>query len=103
VGQRSPVGYVRGEHPAGERPPRRLHELDRGQVGWGPPPGEHVRDHHIEGAGPHPLEHRPGVPDPDPDPDPAQREPAPDQVHQRGIDLDGQLRRAWPGHRHVPG
>jgi hypothetical protein len=70
-------------------------------MGRGPPPVEDVRDHHVERVGPQPLEHRPGVPDPDSDP--AQRQPAPDQVHQRGIDLDGQLRRAWPGRRHVPG
>jgi hypothetical protein len=102
VGQRRPVGYVGGEHPAAAYDtPNGRHELDRGQMGRGPPPGEHVRDHHVERVGPQPLEHRPGVPDPDSDP--AQRQPAPDQVHQRGIDLDGQLRRAWPGRRHVPG
>jgi hypothetical protein len=56
----------------------------------GASPGEHVRDHHVVGRGPQPLEHRPGVPDPDPDP--AQRQAEPDQVHQRGVHLDGQLR-----------
>jgi hypothetical protein len=52
--------------------------------------GEHVRNHHVVGARPQPLEHGPGVPDSDPDP--AQRQPEPDQVHQRPVDLDGQLR-----------
>jgi len=70
-------------------------------VSRGPPPGEHVRDHHVERAGPQPPEHRPGVPDPDPDP--AQRQPAPNQAGQRGVDLDGHLRRARPGSGHVPG
>jgi hypothetical protein len=59
-------------------------------MGRGAPPGEHVRDHRVIGAGPQPLEYRPGVPDADPDP--AQRQPEPDQVHQRGVHLDGQLR-----------
>ena len=56
----------------------------------GAPPGEDVRDYHVVGARPQSLEHRPGVPDPNPDP--AQRQPEPDQIHQRGVHLDGQLR-----------
>ena len=62
---------------------------------------EHVGDHHVERAGPQPLEHLPGIPDPDPDP--AYRQPAPDQVDQRGVGIDGQLGRARPGGRDVPG
>jgi hypothetical protein len=64
---------------------------------------EHVGDHHVERAGPQPLEHLPRIPDPDPDPDPAHRQPAPDQVDQRGVGVDGQLGRARPGGRDVPG
>jgi hypothetical protein len=70
-------------------------------MGRGPPPGEHVRDDHVVRAGPQPLQNLPGVADPDPDP--AQREPEPDQLDQRGVDVHGQLRRARPGRRHVPG
>jgi len=65
------------------------------------PPGEHVRDDRGAGVGAQPFQHRPGVPDPDADP--AQRQPLPDELHQRGIDLHGQLRRARTGRRHVPG
>jgi hypothetical protein len=102
VCQRRPVRHVGREHSAAaEHPPDGGDEFHRGQVGRGAPRGEHVRDHHVEGIRPQPLEHDPGVPDPDPDP--AQRQPEPDQVDQRGVDLDGHLRRARPGRRHVAG
>jgi hypothetical protein len=102
VRQRRAVGHVGREDPGlAQHPPGRGHELHRGQVGRCTPAREHVRDHHIVGTGPQALEHRPGVPDPDPDPGP--RQPLPDQVHQRGVDLDGQLPRARPGRRHVTG
>ena len=102
VRQRCSVRHVGREDPGlAQDPPGRGRELHRGQVSRGTPPSEHVRDHHVVGARPQPLEHRPGVADPDPHP--AQRQPEPDQIHQRAVDLDGQLRRARPGGRHVAG
>jgi len=99
--QRRPVRHINREHAlAAQRPPDGADEFDRGQMGRRAPPVEHVRDHHVEGACPEPLEHVPGVADPDPDP--ARRQPPPDQVHQRGVDLNGQLRRARPRRGHVP-
>jgi hypothetical protein len=102
MGQRRPVRHVGREHavvaqhPAGGRG-----EFHRGQMGRRAPPGEHISDDHGVGSGAQPFQHRPGVPDPDPDP--ARRKPLADQVHQRGIDLHGQLRRARAGRRHVAG
>jgi hypothetical protein len=91
VRQRRPVRHVGGEHAtAVQHPARGAEEFDRGQMGRGAARGEHVRDHHVVAAGPQPLQHVAGVPDPDPHP--AHRQPEPDQAHQRGVDLDGQLR-----------
>jgi hypothetical protein len=100
VRERRAVGHVGGEdtrvaQPAAARGP----ELRRGQVGRRAAAREHVRDHHVEGARGQPIEHRPGVPDAHPDP--GTRQPAPDEVRQRGVHLDSQLRRARPGRRHV--
>jgi hypothetical protein len=102
VRQRRPVGHVGGVDAAGaQHPAGRRHKLRGVQVGRRPAAREHVSDHHVAGAGPQPLQHRPRVPDPDPDP--AHRQPEPDQLGQRRVDLDGHLNRARPGRRHVPG
>ena len=55
-----------------------------------------------------PVEFRPGIADADPDPPtprvrPPERQIRPDQVDERGIGLDGQLRRTGPGGRDVAG
>jgi hypothetical protein len=100
--QRCAVGHVGREDPgASQRAPGGRREFRRGQVGRSAPPGEHVRDHHVEGTGLQPLEHGAGVPDPDPHP--AQRQPPPHQIHQRGVDVDRQLLRARPGRGDVTG
>jgi GTPase len=90
VRERRAVGHVGREHPAGaERAAGGRRELRRGQVGRGAPAGEHVRDHHVErprGLG---FEHFPRVADAKPDrPAAPQRQPGPDQVHQRGVNVD---------------
>ena len=77
-------------------------------MGRGAGLGEQVRHHHVEGSGRDLLEHGAGVSDADPHPSrPAaalvQGQPLPDQVHQRGIPLDGELAGPGPGRRHVPG
>jgi hypothetical protein len=104
MGERRAVRHVGREHaviaqhPAGGRC-----EFHRGQVGRRAASREHVRDHHGVGACAQPFQHRPGVPDAYPEEAaPAQRQPLPDQVHQRRIDLHGHLRRARTGRRHVP-
>jgi GTPase len=105
VRERRPVGHVAREDPgAAQRAPDGRRELRRGEVGRRAPSGEHVRDHHVEGARGQRLEHLPGVADANPDrPAPPERQPGPHQVHQRGVDLDRQLPRTRPGRRHVPG
>jgi hypothetical protein len=96
VRERRAVGHVGGEDPGiAQGPAGRRRELRRGHMSRRAPARENVRDHHVERARGQLLKYRPGVADANPDP-PARAgarpgQPAPQEVKQRGVYLDGHL------------
>ena len=74
--------------------------------------GEEIGNHQVEGPCGGPLENGPGIGHLDPDPargGPArpaprlvQRQPPPDDTHERGVTVHRELPRSRPGRRNVP-
>jgi hypothetical protein len=95
--ERRAIGHVGGEDPAvGKRPARRRGELRRGQVRRRPAARENIGDDHVERARRELLEYGASVADANPDTAacarPGERQPAPHQVEQLGVQLDRELR-----------